>query len=442
MELHKKFRIIFDIVNAKEKLKTNLTDQEKEYYTKLTKVDTIIVTGGRNSFKSYSMAMILVILTIVNNFKILLTRYTLNSAEDSIIPEITEKIDLLNFNKFVKIYKKRIIKTDKNIRDEDDAENLPRIVFKGIKTSAGNQTASLKSLKGFNCFVLDEAEEHPDYKDWKKIYRSIRNLDLPNLSILILNPTPKEHWIYKEFFKKKGLTGGANTVIDNVCYIHMIYTDMLQYVPDNILAEFERTKKNDPKDYKESILGGFKDAPEGVLFDITKLQRFKMSDLNIQNVSAKIGIIDVADSGTDYFSFPILYKIADKYYLTDVIYTSDDFTITKPLTVAKALKHELDYIKVETNSQGKDFYRYLKEQLENTSIHGEFTSSNKETRILMQAEWIINNCLFRDDYETGSDYDKFIADLTRYMKMLKNQRDDAPDSLAAFSMFVKRLFGR
>ena len=74
MELHSKFKIIFDIVNARDKLKTKLTPEETEYYTKLTKVDTIIITGGRNSFKSYSMAMILVILTIVNNFKILFTR--------------------------------------------------------------------------------------------------------------------------------------------------------------------------------------------------------------------------------------------------------------------------------------------------------------------------------------------------------------------------------
>lgn len=181
---------------------------------------------------------------------------------------------------------------------------------------------------------------------------------------------------------------------------------------------------------------------EGVLFPENKLKRFSLSKFNYQNVTAKIGIIDVADSGTDFFAFPIFNKVKDLYYLVDVIYTNDDFTITKPLTLTNAIKHELDYIKVETNSQGKDFYRYLKNELQNTSIRGEFTNTNKETRILMQSDWILQNCYFRNDYEHGSNYDLFITDLTRYMKMLKNQRDDAPDSLAAFSLFIKRLFGQ
>ena len=343
MEIHKKFKVIIDIVESKKKLKGALTPEERAYYIKLSKVDTIIVTGGRNSFKSYSMSLILVILTIVYDFKTLFTRYTMNSAEDSIIPEITEKIELLGFLKYVRILKKRIIRTSEDINEKSDVENKPRIVFKGVKTSAGNQTASLKSLKGFNCFVLDEAEEHNSYKDWKKVFRSIRHLTLPNLSILILNPTPKTHWIYKEFFKKKGLKGGTNQVIDNICYIHMVYTDMLQYVPANILAEFERTKIENPKEYREVIMGGFQDAPEGVLFPIDKLNRFDLKTFNYQNVTGRIGIIDVADSGKDYFSFPIIYEIERQFYVVDVLHTNKDFTITKPETINKALEHKLDY---------------------------------------------------------------------------------------------------
>lgn len=59
----------------------------------------------------------------------------------------------------------------------------------------------------------------------------------------------------------------------------------------------------------------------------------------------------------------------------------------------------------------------------------------------MQSAWIIENCYFRDDYEDGSDYDIFMQDLGRYIKMKESQKDDAPDSLAAFAIFVKKLFG-
>ncbi len=180
---------------------------------------------------------------------------------------------------------------------------------------------------------------------------------------------------------------------------------------------------------------------EGVLFQLEKLQRFNMSELNIDNVEARIGIIDTADEGTDLFSFPIIYKIAKKYYIVDVMHTDESFEITKPLSVAKGLKHKLDYVKVETNSQGKDYYRYLKAELTDTTIRGVWSVPNKETRILMQSEWIIQNFYFRTDYEPNSQYALFIEHLTTYLKLVKNQKDDSADVMAAASQFIKKLFG-
>lgn len=180
---------------------------------------------------------------------------------------------------------------------------------------------------------------------------------------------------------------------------------------------------------------------EGVLFPKNKLSFFKLSELNKDNIVSKIGVVDTADDGTDYFSFPILNKAGDKWYLTDVIYTQDNLEITKPLSLAKIEDNQLDYVKVETNNQGKDYYRYLKGNVTNTTTRGVWSVQNKETRVLMQAGWIIENVVFRDDYELGSGYDLFMADFTKYLKMVKNQKDDAADSLAAAAQFIKKLFG-
>ena len=179
---------------------------------------------------------------------------------------------------------------------------------------------------------------------------------------------------------------------------------------------------------------------EGVLFPENKLQRFTLAEFNNQTVEAKIGVVDTADDGTDFLSCPIAYKVGQKYYIVDVVYTQDNFDVTKPRVLEKIQRHELDYLKIETNSQGKDFYRFMKENVNNTTIRGEFTSSNKETRILMQSDWILDYCVFRSDYEEGSDYDNFIKGLTKYLKMVKNKEDDAPDTLAALAVFVKKLF--
>ena len=144
-------------------------------------VDTIIITGGRLSQKSFAVGSAICYHTAINNHRVLYTRYALSSAEDSIIPEFNEKIELLGFEDYFDVTKNRI----------SVKHNKGKIVFKGIKTSSGNQTASLKSLKDFSMFVLEEAEEHPSFEDWDKVKKSIRSFDIQNVSILVLNPSTK-----------------------------------------------------------------------------------------------------------------------------------------------------------------------------------------------------------------------------------------------------------
>ena len=47
-------------------------------------------------------------------------------------------------------------------------------MFRGIKTSSGNQTAKLKSIQGITTFVCDEAEEWTNEEEFDKIMLSIR----------------------------------------------------------------------------------------------------------------------------------------------------------------------------------------------------------------------------------------------------------------------------
>lgn len=215
----------------------------------------IIVTGGRFSSKSYSASTAVCSLINNENRKALYTRYTLTSAKDSIIPEFSEKIDLLGLSSYYQEKQDRI--TGVGNRE---------VVFKGLKTSSGNQTAKLKSLKGFSIFVLDEAEEENDETAFDKINLSIRE-PVQNLAILILNPTTKEHWIYKRFFESKGVQAGFNGVKDNVCYIHTTYLDVIEHVPRDFLYEVEDLKKTNPKKYNHVIMGGWLEKADGVIFE-------------------------------------------------------------------------------------------------------------------------------------------------------------------------------
>ena len=54
-----------------------------------------IITGGRGSAKSFSVNVFLALMTYEVGHRVLFTRYTMASAHKSIIPELLEKIDLM-----------------------------------------------------------------------------------------------------------------------------------------------------------------------------------------------------------------------------------------------------------------------------------------------------------------------------------------------------------
>ena len=216
-----------------------------------------VVTGGRGSSKSFSLSSLLVLTTYEAGHTILFTRYTLRSAAISIIPEFLEKLELMGVSDQFHITKDEIVNTMTG----------SKILFRGIKTSSGDQTANLKSLQGVTTWVLDEAEELTDEATFDKIDLSVRHKDLQNKVVLILNPTTKEHWIYQRFFESKGVESGSNTQKNDTTYIHTTYLDNVGNLSKSFINSIQLMKERRPKKYKHQILGGWLDVAEGVVFD-------------------------------------------------------------------------------------------------------------------------------------------------------------------------------
>jgi len=232
-----------------------LFNNENRYY---------VVTGGRGSGKSWTVTMFLLTLTYESGHVILFTRYTLTSAHVSIIPEFLEKIELLGNDSDFHITKDEII----------NLKTGSKIIFKGIKTSSGTQTASLKSLAGVTTWVLDEAEELVDEDVFDKIDLSIRAKDKQNRVILVLNPATKEHFIYQKFFELKGVDAGSNTTKGDTTYIHTTYLDNKENLSESFLKQVDETKKRRPEKYKHAILGGWLNKAEGVIFTNWSIGKF------------------------------------------------------------------------------------------------------------------------------------------------------------------------
>jgi phage terminase large subunit len=224
-----------------------------------------ILTGGRASGKSFNASVLLLLMTFEKDHVILFTRYTLTSAGISIIPEFLEKIELLGLDECFYITKDEII----------NKLTGSKIIFKGIKTSSGDQTANLKSIQGVTTWCFEEAEELTDEKKFDTIDFSIRSKKQQNRIILILNPTTKEHFIYKRFFEDKGVKEGSNITKQDTTYIHSTYLDNIDNLSESFIARIEQMKDRRPEKYKHQILGGWLDKAEGVIFSNWEIGDFK-----------------------------------------------------------------------------------------------------------------------------------------------------------------------
>ena len=228
----------------------------------------ILITGGRGSGKSFNASTFIERLTFEMTeaekivHQILYTRYTMVSAGMSIIPEMMEKIELDGTTKYFKTTKTDIV----------NKMTKSRIMFRGIKTSSGNQTAKLKSIQGITTFVCDEAEEWTNEEEFDKIMLSIRKKGIQNRIIIIMNPCDSNHFIYKKYIEnthKLVEIDGVQVQISthpNVLHIHTTYLDNLENLSPEFLKEVEDMKENNPEKYAHVVIGRWADVAEGAVF--------------------------------------------------------------------------------------------------------------------------------------------------------------------------------
>lgn len=231
----------------------------------------ILVTGGRGSGKSFGLSAFIERLTfemgrrddgekVVHN--VLYTRYTMVSAGISVIPEFMEKVELDGTAAFFRSTKSDVVNT----------KTGSHIMFRGIRTSSGNQTAKLKSIHGITTFVVDEAEEWVSEREFETIMYSIRQQGIQNRIIIIMNPTDSNHFIYQRYIKdthKEVMYDGVPVQISthpNVLHIHTSYLDNKEHLAEEFVRAAEDMKKENPERYAHIFMGRWTDVAEGAVF--------------------------------------------------------------------------------------------------------------------------------------------------------------------------------
>lgn len=171
-------------------------------------------------------------------------------------------------------------------------------------------------------------------------------------------------------------------------------------------------------------------SEKGLLFPPNELNWFSMKEIATKKPDGIFGATDVADKGKDFLVSLTALKYGNDVYITDVVCTQDGVEVTEPLVAQMIIKNNIQLMKVEANNGGHAFARNIRDLVINKSrctVLAETNTSNKETRILMNSGFVKSRFYFRDDYEVGSEYDKFMRMLTSYVKLTKNKFDDAPD---------------
>jgi phage terminase large subunit len=236
-----------------------------------------LLTGGRASLKSTTIHDFASRLTYQKNQGILITRYTMASAEKSIIPEFENSIGLNGSN----------VDFRKSGNKYTNIHTGSFILFSGIKTNQGDQTANLKSLAGITTWIIDEGEDFRDEGTFDDIDDSIRGSVTQNRVIWVQNPSTKEHFIYKrwlEGYTKPIQIEGEQVLISNHPSVEAIHTtyhiaERMGYLSQSFLDKVNEIKIKNPKKYLHKYLGGWLEKAEGVVFENWKFGKFNPDGL-------------------------------------------------------------------------------------------------------------------------------------------------------------------
>lgn len=186
---------------------------------------------------------------------------------------------------------------------------------------------------------------------------------------------------------------------------------------------------------------------EGQLYPPDQLQRY--FELPEGDPDAIIGVCDTKTTGSDYCCMPIAYQYGNKFYIEDVLFENYAPNVVEINLINKIVQWNPHMIRFESNVAGgklaADVQEQVKQRNARTKIETKWTQQNKETKILVEAPWVMEHCIFKDESvlhgDENREYRKFMQSLTSYSLEGKNKHDDAPDAMAQLSQYIQGFAG-
>lgn len=199
---------------------------------------------------------------------------------------------------------------------------------------------------------------------------------------------------------------------------------------------------------------------EGLLLPASELRRFFLSKDQVPEKQMQFtifpdrepdaiwGVCDTKDKGTDFESLPIAYQFGEDFYIPAVVFDDNtDYDTLDRKTADIIIEHNPHKMRFESNQAGGRIADNIEKMVKGkcrTSIETKYTTANKETKILVNADWIKKHCIFLEPslYTPKSDYGLFMGNVCSYTTKAKVPHDDGIDSLSMLAEYVQDMFGR
>lgn len=176
---------------------------------------------------------------------------------------------------------------------------------------------------------------------------------------------------------------------------------------------------------------------EGQLYNSDELRRY--FDLPDGEPDAILAVCDTKDRGADYCVMPIAYQYGNDYYIEDIVCDNGNPEVVETRLVQKLLHHNVHMARFESNSAGgkiaEKVQKGVKDKGGRTKITTKYTTTNKETRIIVSSGVAKERFLFKDDGD--KEYKRALGFLCSYTMAGRNKHDDVPDAIAMLVDYVE-----
>lgn len=179
---------------------------------------------------------------------------------------------------------------------------------------------------------------------------------------------------------------------------------------------------------------------DGILYQEDELRRY--FELPEGTPDSIISVCDTKDRGADYCCMPIAYQYGQNFFIEDILCDNSKPEIVDARLVEILMKNKVQLSRFESNSAGGRVAQTVQSEVKKkggiTHITTKFTTSNKETKIIVNSPFIKEHFLFKDNSVIQSrEYKKALDMLCSYTMAGKNKHDDVPDAMSQLAEFAQ-----